>query len=104
MASTALQENTLNLSQAAAFLHVHEQTLLKLARAGNVPAAKVGRAWVFIDVDLLAYIRGKYRPQVVQGDLKGNLSCRSTNEKIHKSTGLSSQSVDKLYKEALGLQ
>jgi len=39
--------NTLNLVQAAAFLHVHEQTLLKLARIGEVPAAKVGRAWVF---------------------------------------------------------
>jgi hypothetical protein len=96
--------NTLDLTQASAFLHVHEQTLLKLVRAGDVPAAKVGRAWVFIDVDLVAYIRGKYRPQVVQGDLKGVLSCRSTKEKIRKSTGSSSQSVDRLYKEALGLQ
>ena len=49
--------NTLDLAQAAAFLHVHEQTLLKLARSGEVPAAKVGRAWVFFDVDLVAYIR-----------------------------------------------
>ena len=95
--------NTLNLAQAAAFLHVHEQTLLKLARGGKVPAAKVGRAWVFIDVDLLAYIRGKYRPQVVQGDPIGDLSCRSTNEKTHKSTGSKYRSVDRLYKEALGL-
>ena len=95
--------NTLDLAQAAAFLHVHEQTLLKLARARDVPAAKVGRAWVFIDVDLLTYIRGKYRPQVAQGDLKGVSSCRSTKEKIHTSTGSSCQSVDKLYKEALGL-
>jgi excisionase family DNA binding protein len=96
--------STLNLGQAAAYLHVHEQTLLKLARAGAVPAAKVGRAWVFIDVDLLAYIRAKYRQQVVQGDLKGVLSCRSTKEKIRKSTGSSSQSLDRLYREALGLQ
>ena len=62
---------TLNLAEAAAYLHVHEQTLLKLARSGAVPAAKMGRAWVFVDIDLLASIRAKYRPQVVQGDLKG---------------------------------
>ena len=30
---------TLNLAEAAAYLHVHEQTLLKLARSGAVPAA-----------------------------------------------------------------
>ena len=96
--------NTLNLSQAAKYLHVHEQTLLKLARAGKVPAAKVGRAWVFVDIDLLAYFRGKYRPQKAQGDSIGDLSCRSTKEKIRKSTGSKYRSVEKSYKEALGLQ
>ena len=94
---------TLNLAEAAAYLHVHEQTLLKLARSGAVPAAKVGRAWVFVDVDLLAHIRAKYRPQIVQGDSIGELSCRSLKEKTHKSTGSKFRSVDRLYKEALGL-
>ena len=33
---------TLNLQQAAAFLHVHPETLRQAARCGRIPGAKVG--------------------------------------------------------------
>jgi len=36
-----------NINEAAAFLGVHPQTIRKLARAGELPAFKVGRAWRF---------------------------------------------------------
>ena len=36
-----------NISEAAAFLSVHEQTLRKLARRGAIPSFKVGRDWRF---------------------------------------------------------
>ena len=37
----------LNISEAATFLGVHEQTIRKLARRGAIPAFKVGRDWRF---------------------------------------------------------
>ena len=40
-------EPLLLLSEAAELLHVSEDHLASLARAGNVPAAKPGRRWVF---------------------------------------------------------
>jgi excisionase family DNA binding protein len=53
--------NTLNVAQAAALLFISRDTLYDLARAGKVPAAKIGKAWVFLEVDLLAWVRGQYR-------------------------------------------
>ncbi|MDO9393472.1 MAG: helix-turn-helix domain-containing protein [Methylotenera sp.] len=52
--------NTLNLKQAAAFLKMHPVTLLQKANAGIVPAAKPAKCWVFIQQDLLDYLRGLY--------------------------------------------
>lgn len=52
--------NTLNLNQAAAFLHLHPTTLLKKIHAGQIPAAKIGKRWVYIDVDLTDYLRSQY--------------------------------------------
>jgi hypothetical protein len=51
---------TLGLKDAAAFLKVHPEELRRRAKAGKVPAAKVGRAWVFLDIDLAEYLRSLY--------------------------------------------
>jgi Helix-turn-helix domain len=40
--------NTLNLKQAAAFLHIHPEELRSRAKRGLIPGAKVGRRWVFL--------------------------------------------------------
>jgi excisionase family DNA binding protein len=64
---------TLTLDQAATLLKLHPQTLLQLARSGNIPAAKPGKCWVFIQQDLIEWLRSKYnRPQqdVGQGGTK----------------------------------
>lgn len=52
--------STLNLKQAADFLKMHPVTLLQKANAGLVPAAKPAKRWVFIQQDLLDYLRGLY--------------------------------------------
>lgn len=52
--------NTLNLSQAAAFLHCDPETVRQLAADHIVPGHKVGRAWVFVDVDLVDWLRKQY--------------------------------------------
>lgn len=51
---------TLNLKQAAVLLNMHPVTLLLKANAGIVPAAKPAKSWVFIQQDLLDYLRGLY--------------------------------------------
>ncbi len=51
---------TLGLHAAAAFLHCHPEELRRRAKAGGIPGAKVGRAWVFLEEDLAAYLRSLY--------------------------------------------
>lgn len=51
---------TLDLNGAAECLKCDPETVRGLAASGEIPAAKVGRAWVFVDVDLIEWIRSKY--------------------------------------------
>ena len=69
----------LTLVEAAAFLRVHKTTLTERVKAGAVPAAKVGRAWVFIETDLIIYIREQYL-------------CHSSKEKTVSTGGRVSRS------------
>lgn len=59
---------TLNLTEAAALLHMHKETLRERAKAGEIPGAKVGKQWVFIEEDLFIYLRSLYasKRQAVQ--------------------------------------
>ena len=41
---------TLNLTEAAAFLHLHPNTVQERAKRGIIPgAAKPGKCWVFLE-------------------------------------------------------
>ena len=51
---------TFSLVEAAAFLKIHPEELRQRAKAGLIPGAKVGRAWVFLQDDLAAYLRSLY--------------------------------------------
>src|SRR6266852_8482328 len=74
--------STLTLRQAAALLKIHPVTLQEKARAGVIPGAKIGRAWVFVEIDLLEYIRAQYTRRAFQGDRK-ELECHSSNARTH---------------------
>src|SRR5208282_3488774 len=50
----------LTLDEAASALRLHPVTLRALAAAGRVPAVKIGRAWRFLEIDLLAWARANY--------------------------------------------
>jgi excisionase family DNA binding protein len=50
----------LTAEEAAELLRVSTKTILGLARSGALPGEKVGRAWRFLRVDLLAYVRGQH--------------------------------------------
>jgi hypothetical protein len=51
---------TLNLREAAAFLHMHPEEVRTRTKRGIIPGAKIGRCWVFIDTDLAEFIRSQY--------------------------------------------
>lgn len=48
--------NTLNAEEAAALLHLNVKRVQSLARAGKLPAARVGRKWLFRRHDLEALL------------------------------------------------
>lgn len=54
---------TLNLTEAAELLKVHENRVMDWAAQGIIPGAKLGRAWVFIDDDLIAFVRKQINEQ-----------------------------------------
>lgn len=56
---------TLTLAEAADLLKLSGDALLRKARAGTVPGARIGRRWVFIRDDLLALIREQHKARVM---------------------------------------
>ncbi|MBU2802677.1 helix-turn-helix domain-containing protein [Acidithiobacillus caldus] len=52
---------TFNLEEASEFLHLHPDTLQQMAKHGEIPAAKPGKRWVFIEEDLVDWLRDRYR-------------------------------------------
>jgi excisionase family DNA binding protein len=54
---------TYDINEAADFLKVDRSTALDLVGSGELPGAKIGRAWVFLESDLIDYLRDKVRRQ-----------------------------------------
>lgn len=55
---------THTLESAAEFMGCSKDALMDLANIGAVPAAKIaGRSWVFIEDDLVAYLKEQVRQQ-----------------------------------------
>ena len=73
--------NTFGLTQAASFLRSHPEELQRRAKAGVVPGAKVGRAWVFLEDDLADYLRSLYSQprQALQVTLRKEMECHFAN-------------------------
>ena len=102
----ALTTPTLNLLEAARLLKVHPKTLMRLARAGEVPACKMGRAWLFLECLLVERVVAKSLSRVSVVDLQEKSECRSTDARTHRFGGSSSRhsGVNRsLYSKALGL-
>jgi hypothetical protein len=51
---------TLDLLEAAAFLKMHPESVRRRAVAREIPSAKPGKHWVFIDSDLADWLRSQY--------------------------------------------
>ncbi|WP_373987820.1 helix-turn-helix domain-containing protein [Duganella sp. BuS-21] len=48
---------TLDVDQAAAMLHADRETVLNVARRGELPGTKIGKSWVFLRSNVLDYLK-----------------------------------------------
>ena len=95
---------TLNLKEAAAFLHVSPAALRQKACSGQIHGAKPGKRWVFLEEDLVAFLRSLYpQPrQAPQSGCKEVTLCHSTNAATRG--GFASQPpTESRYADLLGL-
>jgi molybdopterin-binding protein len=67
--------NTLNAEEAAALLHLNVKRVQGLAREGKLPAARVGRKWLFRRQDLEALLGAP--PPGPQGGSHMSISARN---------------------------
>lgn len=58
--------STLSVPQAAEVLKVHPKTVLDMINAGQLPAAKIGRAYVMMEKDVLDHIENQIIMQTAQ--------------------------------------
>ena len=96
---------TFNLREAADFLKMHWQTLRRKAKAGIIPGAKVAKEWVFVEDDLVNYVRSLYpQPrQVPQCATLEKPKCHSTNAATSGGSASRTPTARK-YEELLGLR
>lgn len=59
-------EISLDIDSASDFLKIHSTTLGELAGNGQIKAGKIGRAWVFLKSDLVAYLREQIDAQTAE--------------------------------------
>lgn len=57
------EETVFTIEEAAKYLRVHEQTIYKMARSGELPGLKVGRSWRFHKDVLDAMLKGELQPK-----------------------------------------
>lgn len=65
---------TIGLEEAGRLLRCHPDTVRKMAKAGEIPGTKVGRAWVFYTERLLEWLDARCKAQ-------------ETSRRIHDQTG-----------------
>jgi len=63
---------------------MHPEELRRRAKLGRIPGAKVGRAWVFLDLDLADYVRSLYASprQALQVTLRKEMECHFANAAV----------------------
>jgi excisionase family DNA binding protein len=57
---------TLNSDQCGELLHCTSKHVEELAREGEIPGTKIGREWIFVRADLLAYLAERGREEAAE--------------------------------------
>jgi len=95
----------LTLTEAAVLLHMTPDGLRKKVIKGDIPGAKIGKRWCFLENDLVECIRSSY-PSVAKTSwgvtqVNRRTLWHSTKEKI--SGGSQLVTKEREYKKLLGL-
>ena len=93
----------LSVLEAAKYLGIHKETMRRLAAGGDVPAAKIGRSWRFIEQDLATHVQSLYSSSASQSVVPNGSKEIWHSTKETKSTGLISTTMVRDYNKALGL-
>jgi len=98
-----MKEEIISLVEAAILLKMSPETLRRKAQTGEVPAYKSGKNWIFVDEDLLLYIRSKYHGDnniyLTGSNLNGGSTLISKKTKAPYLVAGSSMSQHKTEKE-----
>jgi excisionase family DNA binding protein len=65
---------TLDAQEVALLLRADAETIMVLARRGDLPGTRIGRGWVFLRDDVLAYLRARITADTAQ---RKNSECRN---------------------------
>ncbi|WP_321798438.1 helix-turn-helix domain-containing protein [Burkholderia sp. BCC1988] len=57
---------TFDLQECADFLKVDRTTAMRLAQQGEIVGARIGRAWVFIEDDVVTFLREQAQQQTLE--------------------------------------
>lgn len=66
-------DESMNSEQCANFLHIHENTLIEKISTGEIPAAKIGRGWVFLKSDIVDYLRKQIRTSTAERKVRNDV-------------------------------
>ncbi len=58
--------DTIDSRECAELLRCTPEQVEELARKGDLPAVKIGRGWLFVRADLLAYLAEKAREEALE--------------------------------------
>lgn len=73
-----MDDATLDSEKCAALLNCTPEQVEELARAGEIPGLKLGRSWLFVRADLLAYLAEKARAEAQERRAKRQPSTQVT--------------------------
>jgi excisionase family DNA binding protein len=48
---------TLDINEAASLMKAEADTVMQLARKGDLPGTKIGKSWVFMRTDVIMFLR-----------------------------------------------
>ena len=67
-----MSENLLTASEVAKYLRVKTETVYKLIRNGDLPAARIGGQWRFREIELERWVEARMAPEIRQTDETSN--------------------------------
>ncbi len=95
---------TLDLKEAAQLLRCNPETLRIKAKSGEIPGAKPGRCWVFVEEHLEQYLRSQYTGPAGQAEQVAKEEVCHYSVKERFGTSVSHDRMDAEYNAALALQ